>query len=465
MTAHQERTRRSPDRPDRPMAGLVQSWRFAGRRTDWAEVIGHDRAIRYLRVIAEMLRRPPEDLAALRVRLGRGVVIAGPPGVGKTVLARAFASEVEADVVAPPTSSLDAERIIELYAHLSLEMGRTGRRTVVVLDEAEAIIGNGIAQEADEAALSALCEALDGVSRPEASPVTVALTTAPAYALSSAATRPGRLAPRLECSLPTRAERLALLERAVAGLAVDGRLDLDTIADRTGGWSGAGLAIAVEEACTRSLPDHTDALRQDLLQDVIAEGYVVADETRVREPGFVDAVHEAGHALMARLLFGADAVVAVELNRHELGGQTQLADAIERGQPTLERELRLVRVALAGAAAERIVFGEAGMTTGAARDREAATTHLVAWHQIVTPYSLAQLEEGTASDRGSERMRAGLHVAIEARANALLAEVLATLGGRAAALVRIAREVLAAPETSLTGEELRKLLTDLDADG
>src|SRR5690606_3668854 len=120
--------------------------------------------------------------------------------------------------------------------------------------------------------------------------------------------------------LPTAADRRILLERAMAGLPSAGSIDLDKLVERTGGWSGAELAVAVQEACSRSLVDHTDALRMDLLLQVVSERYTVADEEeRLPETIGAIAVHEAGHAIYAELVWPGE-VGVVKIGRS--GGTT-----------------------------------------------------------------------------------------------------------------------------------------------
>jgi ATP-dependent Zn protease len=256
--------------------------------------------------------------------------------------------------------------------------------------------------------------------------------------------------------LPSPVERYQLLERAAEGLPVQGEIDLELIVERTAGWTGAELVTAVEEACTRSLLDRSDALRQDLLLQVVGERYLVVDERPV-PPRFQAsvAIHEAGHAVFAELTWpGQVAVVRLD----GANGETRLAEEIS-AQPHDGAELRLLaQLGLAGAAAEQLIEGRDAMTPGSGRDRAASTARLLEALELARPYDLGSLEAGVASDRGSDRMRAALHAELEVAAHAAQADALALLAPHTDAIRRLAAELLAAPDTTLSGDELQAAL-------
>ena len=179
----------SPDRDDTEIVELIESWRYRGPNVGWDAVVGHQPQVRRCQEIVEALRRPHEDPGRLRIRLGKGLVLTGGPGVGKTVLARAVAGAVQRGVVAPPVAECTPALIARLYAQLARM-----EPVVVALDEAERIIGAGF-HGGDEVLGRALAVALDGLGRPDRAPITLALTTASEYQLSPTLTRPGRLSP------------------------------------------------------------------------------------------------------------------------------------------------------------------------------------------------------------------------------------------------------------------------------
>jgi ATP-dependent Zn protease len=182
----------------------------------------------------------------------------------------------------------------------------------------------------------------------------------------------------------------------------------------------------------------------------------VEDERRV-QPQLVEAVaiHEAGHAVFGELTWpGQVAVMRIDAGN----GNTRLDEA-RLNRPHNAHELQLLaQMGLAGAAAEQLANGREATSDGGRSDRAAATGHLIDALDIGRPYDLGTLELGTASDRGSERMRAGQHAELEAAAHQARAEVLATLAPHLITIRRLAHELLTAPDQTLSGEELQAAL-------
>jgi len=438
-----------PDGDDEEMARLIDSWRYRGPRIPWDAIVGHGPQITRCRELVEKLHRSPDELAQLRIRVGAGLVISGPAGVGKSLMARALATALDRDVVVPPTGELNAATIRRLYAQLA----KLERPVVVLLDEAESLIGQSWRRSAELDVLTTFLDALDGIDRPANGPITVALTTLGLEELDEAAVRPGRLAPRLLLERPTADERRQLLTRLTAGLPVAGDLDLATVVDRTGGWSGAELDGAVQDACSRSLLDHTDALRQDLLLEVVAERYNIIDEVEEMDWDALEriALHEAGHVLYAWLTIPGG-LASVKLYGHH--GETRLRDSVAKNVLDVQGLRRHAELALAGAAAERVCGGTAWVTEGGHHDKEHATELLLRLLAVGKPYAVGPLEAGTLSDHGSERMRAGWHAELEALAAEAQESVVGWLSPHREALVAFSRILLEAPEHSLSGEAL-----------
>jgi ATP-dependent Zn protease len=355
------------DTPDAEVAALVESWRYRGAHVPWDAIVGHEPQIRRCQEVVEALHRTNEELDRLNIRLGRGLVLSGPAGVGKTLIARAIAGSIGRDVIAPPVAELTPGLIARLYAHLARI-----EPSVVVLDEAERVVGHGF--EIDEDLVRAMCVALDGLERPNRAPITLALTTSSAFGLSTTATRPGRLSPRLELGHPSPEERAVLLERAVAGVPVQGEIAIPVLVERTAGWTGAELSVAIEEAMSRSLLDHTDALTSDNLLAVIAERYVITDPSpRRASMERTIALHEASHALFGFLLWPED------VEYLSLSGipSTRLRESFVDSLNDVTSYRNLAGFALAGLAGEIVVLGGEMVTSGASRDRGSATDYLL----------------------------------------------------------------------------------------
>ncbi|MHB8398044.1 MAG: AAA family ATPase [Candidatus Limnocylindrales bacterium] len=434
------------ERERAPIGELIERWRIRPA-TEWDEIVGHGPQVRRLRELVAKLGLAPGERTRLGLRLGAGIVITGPPGSGKTLLARAFATALGRDVIAPPAGELDAELIGELYRALA-----AGAPTVVVLDEAEALIGDPDWHTTDEPAERALLAALDGVDRPEAGPVTVALTAAAAGRLSAAATRPGRLAPRLALDPPSAAERAILLAREVAGLPGAAGLDLATIAERTAGWTGAEMDGLVEEAMTRSLLEGTPGLATETMLAVVAERFVVRDPIEEdRRDDLLASRHEAGHALWAHLVWGAGAVGVVDI--HDRGGTTSLVEPIMARRRDRAELRRLAAMSLAGAAAEELCFGRAGKAKGSAADLAHATELLESAREMDLPFEQDVLEDRQLS-RGSEAMRRARYEAVRREAELTWDEVLERLRPHVGAIERLAEAFLAADGMTLLGDPL-----------
>jgi hypothetical protein len=361
------------------------------------------------------------------------------------------ASAVRRPVIAPPVSELTSGLIARLYAQL----GR-GDPAILVLDESERLIATGF-QGGDEDLGRSLAVALDGLTGRDRAPITLALTTFGEYQLSPTLTRPGRLSPRLDLGLPTAAERRMLLDRAVDGLPVRGPIDLDLVVQRTGGWSGAEIDVAIEEAMSRSLLDGTDALTAENLLGIVGQRYVINDPSihRLRLlNGLSIARHEAAHALYAHRQWpGAVALVSLA---GEQPGVTRLDEDRFEMIDTSAGYRSLAGMALASLACERLFAteGSNGIAAGSSGDRAAATEWLRKSLELALPYDRDVLERGHDSDRGSERMRAALHASIEDAASDLLAEVVADLAPMRPAIDSLAQALLEAEGQTLSGPEL-----------
>lgn len=436
------------DQDDEEVATLIESWRYRGPAVAWDAIVGHEPQVRRCREIVEALSRTEADLARLHIRLGRGLVLVGPAGCGKTLLARAIAGAVGREVISPPVSEMTSGLIARLYAQLTRM-----EPVVVVLDEGEKVIGQG--HYADEDLVRALCVALDGLDRPDRAPITLALTTASPFELSPTATRPGRLSPRLDLGLPTAEERMTLLDRAIDGLPIVGSLDKDVVVERTGGWSGAEIAVAVEEAMSRSLLDRTDALTNENLLAIVSERYIIGDpEVRRIVHSERIARHESAHAIEGWLRFGGRGAVAMMSLRGEPAGMTRLDEERFAEVVTVAGFRDLAAMCLAGIASEQIIYGADGVSSGSGSDQAEATHWLIRAREAARPYDREVLERGQASDRGSERMRGDLYAAAAEDAARLLTEVIAELTPFRSAIEALADAVLTAEDQTLSGEGL-----------
>ncbi len=413
------------------MAALLARSRYGGPVVPWDAIVGHAPAKRELAVVVEAVRRTS---VAQRLGIGvvKGVLISGPAGSGKTLLATALAGAVERPVYVVPASEADAATVRAVYAALA-EVP-----CVVVWDEADVFLRARWGRDAPEQGrtVAAFCTALDGVE-PLRGPITVALTAESEYGLDPAAIRAGRLTTKVTLTLPSRDERRELWARCTARVPVAGPLDLERAADRSVGMSGADIAAAVLVSLGLGMAEGRDAVTPALLDEAILRHHHVEERPITRTTAQLrrDAVHECGHVLYAALTWGVESLASVTLTQTRHGdGRTVLLDAwADEGQLDRRRIRESAGMGLAGMVAEELVYGEEGVSAGCVGDLTRATRvlrHLavdLGGTPAIGPVDLDVLEHGSASDRGAEAMRAGLWETVRAEAAAQLAATRALL--------------------------------------
>jgi cell division protease FtsH len=351
----------------------------AGRRTTFADVAGIDDVEEEVVEIVDFLRNP-ERYTRLGAVMPKGILLAGAPGTGKTLLARAVAGE--ADV---PFYSVSASEFIEMIVGVGasrvrdlFEQAKAHAPAIIFIDELDAIgrarggsmsIGG---HDEREQTLNQILTEMDGFSGRE-NVVVLAATNRPDV-LDAALLRPGRFDRRLVINPPDMKGRREILDVHVRSVPLGPDADLNTVAAITPGMVGADLKNLVNEAAllaarrggdTVRLRDFTDALSK--IQLGSERRIVVSADERRRT-----AYHEAGHALLGMLTPGADPVrkVSIVPRGHALGVTFQSPDA-ERyfySEPYLRGRIAGM---LGGRAAEQLVFGD--VTTGAENDLEQAT--------------------------------------------------------------------------------------------
>ena len=345
----------------------------------FADVAGVDEAKEELEEIIEFLRHP-KKFQALGAKIPRGVLLVGPPGSGKTLLAKAIAGEAGV-----PFFSISGSEFVEMFVGVGasrvrdlFEQAKKSAPCLVFIDEIDAVgrqrgAGLGGGHDEREQTLNQLLVEMDGFD-PNAGIIVIAATNRPDI-LDPALLRPGRFDRRIVVDNPDAKGRRAILDVHVRGKPISEDVTLDVLARRTPGFSGADLANMVNEAALLAARRGKKRIGRSELDEAIER--VIAGpqrKSRILSPKEreLTAYHEAGHALLGKLLPQANPPHKVTiLPRGMALGYTLPLPQEERFTRTRGELITELAVLLGGRAVEEIVFGE--ITTGAANDFEKAT--------------------------------------------------------------------------------------------
>jgi len=346
----------------------------AADKVTFADVAGVDDALAELAEVRDCLA-DPERFRRIGARTPRGVLLSGPPGCGKTLLARAVAGEANAaffSVAASEFVSLlagaGAGRVRDLFAE-----ARSMAPAIVFVDEIDAIGGRRSAGSAElnperDQTLNQLLVELDGFE-PDSGVVVMAATNR-ADLLDPALTRPGRFDRHVTVTFPDRGGRRAILGVHARGKALAPDIELDAVAALTQGFSGADLANVLNEAALLAARRGAEAADAAAVEEAIDRTLLgVASRGTVLSPDErrMVAVHEAGHALVALALRGPAGMHKLSIvPRGAVLGQCTLVDAGGSDRHLLPRSRMLddLAIALGGRAAEEVVFGEPASGAG-----------------------------------------------------------------------------------------------------
>jgi len=368
--------------------GKSKAKRFHRGESDikFDDVAGLENAKQDLREITAYLK-DPDYYRSLGAKVPRGILLMGPPGVGKTMLAKAVAGEADA-----PFYSISGSEFIEMFVGVGAsrvrDMFASAKQeapSIIFIDEIDSvgrIRGSGLGGGHDEReqTLNQILGEMDGFTPHEA--VVVLAATNRADVLDPALLRPGRFDRKITLDLPDRKARLAILRIHSKQVPLSDDVDLERIAALTPGFSGAYLENLVNEAALLVGREHkskVDMAAMLAARDKVIFGApteTVIGETEKRAVAY----HESGHAVAASLLQNADPLDKVTIipRGRSLGATEQIPNQERHNLP--ESYLRdRIGVMLGGRIAERIVFGE--VTSGAEEDLKQATRlarHMVA---------------------------------------------------------------------------------------
>ena len=371
-------------------------------QTTFADVAGCDETVTELQeLVAHLLE--PDRLAALGARAPHGVLLVGPPGTGKTLLARAVAGEAGVPFFALSGSDftemyvgVGARRVRDLFAKAQ-EAERTHGGAIVFIDELDACgrsrssgPSNGATEER-ESTLNQLLVAMDGFH--ERSRVIVLAATNRPEILDAALLRPGRFDRQVRVPAPDRNGRLGILRIHTGNTPLADDVDLDGLAKRTAGMTGADLANLVNQSGLAAARRGGDIVTAADVEDAFARvmlgperrSAVVTEHDRA-----VTAWHEAGHAVVALADPDHEDPVAVSIvPRGPAGGVTWMAGS-DHQFLTLGQARARIAVAMGGRAGEELLLG-GDVTQGAASDFRAATDLA---RRMVADYGMGPLGPG-----------------------------------------------------------------------
>ena len=345
----------------------------------FSDVAGEDEAKENLAEIVDYLH-DPDKYTEVGATMPKGVLLVGPPGTGKTMLAKAVAGESGV-----PFFSISGSEFVEMFVGMGaskvrdlFKQAKEKAPCIVFIDEIDAIgkkrNGNIAGNDEREQTLNQLLTEMDGFD--DNTGVIILAATNQPDSLDPALTRPGRFDRRVPVELPDLAGREAILEVHARKIKKAGDIDFHTIARMAAGASGAELANIINEAALRAVRNGRKAVTQEDLEEsieVVVAGYQKKNTVLSEHEKKVVAYHETGHALVAAMQTHSAPVQKITIIPRTSGalGYTMQVDQGDKYLLTQEELENKIATFTGGRAAEEIVFGE--ITTGASNDIEQAT--------------------------------------------------------------------------------------------
>ena len=362
-------------------------------KTTFRDVAGCDEAIEELEEIKEFLAEPAK-FQAVGAKIPKGVLLYGQPGTGKTLLARAVAGEAGV-----PFYSISGSDFVEMFVGVGasrvrdlFEQAKENAPAIVFIDEIDAVgrhrgAGMGGGHDEREQTLNQLLVEMDGFDV-RGGVILIAATNRPDV-LDPALLRPGRFDRQIAVDTPDLRGRFQILKVHAEGKPMAPDVDLEGVARRTPGFTGADLANVLNEAALLTARQNARLITNEYLDEAI-DRVVAGPQKRSRlmteKEKLVTAYHEGGHALVAAALPGTDPVQKVTiLPRGRALGYTMVLPEQDKYANTRAELLDQLAYMMGGRAAEELVFHDP--TTGASNDIEKATAVARA---MVTQYGMTE---------------------------------------------------------------------------
>jgi len=358
----------------------------------FADVAGAEEAKQDMQEVVEFLKSK-EKFQSLGARIPKGVLLIGPPGTGKTLMARAVAGE--ADV---PFFSISGSEFVEMFVGVGasrvrdlFDQAKRNTPCIIFIDEIDAVgrqrgTGLGGSHDEREQTLNQILVEMDGFDT-NTSVIVIAATNRPDI-LDPALLRPDRFDRRVVLDLPDIVGRLAILKVHSNGKPLDKDVDLEVLAKGTVGFSGADLANVVNEAAILAARHNKKTINTNDFEESI-DRVIAGPERKSRKISpkekEVIAYHEAGHALVAKMLPNADPVHKISIVARGIAlGYTKQLPTEDRYLVTRSQLNDKLATLLGGHAAEELIFNE--RTTGAHSDIQQVTAYA---RRMVTDYGMS----------------------------------------------------------------------------
>ena len=347
----------------------------------FADIAGNDNAKQDLQEVVDFLKHPKKykDLGA---KIPKGVLLVGNPGTGKTMLARAVAGEAGV-----PFFSISGSEFVEMFVGVGasrvrdlFSKAKKNAPCIIFIDEIDAVgrkrgSGMGGGHDEREQTLNQILVEMDGFDG-ETNVIVLAATNR-ADVLDPALLRPGRFDRRVNITLPERKDREAILKVHFKKKPTDETVDLDKLAAKTAGSSGADLANMANEAAIIAARRNKKKISNDELTEAF-ERVAIGPERKTKimndHEKELTAYHEAGHAIVGHVLPDSDPVHKVTIiPRGGTGGVTWFLPPEDKSYTNVYEFKDILARAMGGRIAEQLIYGDDGITTGAGSDLRKAT--------------------------------------------------------------------------------------------
>jgi cell division protease FtsH len=349
-------------------------------RINFKEVAGNEEAKQDLQEVVEFLKYP-KKFEGVGAKIPKGVLLVGPPGTGKTLLARAVAGEANA-----PFFSISGSEFVEMFVGVGasrvrdlFNKAKKNAPCIIFIDEIDAVgrrrgSGMGGGHDEREQTLNQILVEMDGFEQGQN--VIVLAATNRSDVLDPALLRPGRFDRRVNIDLPDRKAREAILKVHFSEKPVSKDVDLDSLAAKTAGSSGADLANIANEAAILAARHNRKVIEnEDVVQafEKVAIGPERKSKVMSEKDKELTAYHEAGHAIVGHVLPDSDMVHKVTIiPRGATGGVTWFIPPEDKSYHSIIEYKDVLARMLGGRIAEELIYGHDRVTTGAGSDLQKA---------------------------------------------------------------------------------------------